>query len=1367
MRRRPPRPLALAPLLLALGAPLASAPLASAAAPVVPPALEPWKAWVLRDAGDALCPQLGTGTTACAWPARLNLALDDRGGTFEQVWTVWRRTGVSLPAQLRGHIPLDVRVDGRPAAALEGLFPYVLLDPGTHVVTGQFTWSSLPSSLYVPPQTGLLTVRLRGVTITPPRDVPGAIALAGQSATAAEADTLSLAVHRLLVDETPFEVTTRILLDVAGAARELTLGPVMLEGAIPIAIDSPIPARLEADGRLRLQVRPGSWTVAIRARQPGPVSRLAPPAAQPPWPDREIWAFDARPSLRVVSLEGAPALDPHQTATPAEWKGLPTFRMDAATTLTLDEKRRGDAEPPADALTLARTLSLDFDGSGFTAVDTIGGTLRRSWRLDTRPPLALGRATVAGQAQLLTVRPAAIAAGFEIREGAVDVRAESRIERSTARIAATGWDAEFESLSTTLRLPPGWRLWHATGVDRADGSWLDRWTLLDLFLALIVAIAAARIWGRGTGALAFAVMVLTIPEGGAPRWAWLPLLALAAIEIALPRGRRPRQVVAFARGAWAVALVMASSPFLVQQARQALHPQLEAVQPWHEGDARQVGLEPAMAGAPPAAPMEMKSNAVRVDAEIRLPQAPGAQVRTVRDVRDLVQTGPGVPEWTWRSHELIWSGPVARDQEVRLLLLPPIAMRLLSAITLLLLMGLLLRAIVPPDWPLRSLRTRMKDGDGAPPTPDTGATAASLACLLAAVLMGATGARASDIPSPELLGQLRAHLLERAPCGAACGSIGRASFEVQGQTLVARLEVTAAADTAIPLPGSLSQWSPESVMLDGRPAGALLRERDTLWLLVSTGKHQVDLAGALPDTTVVSVPLPLRPARVEVRAAGWLVTGVRDGIAAETLQLTRERPSDGATAREDQLSPSSLPPFVRVRREISLELTFQVRTRVETLAPTTSPVVLAIPLLAGEAVTSEDVRVEDGRALVNLGPGTRSVSWTGTLPDVTSLELVASESTAWSETWTLEASPRWHVEWAGIPPVHAPEIQAIRVPEWRPWPGERVTLAIAHPDAAPGSFLTTDRVSMAISPGRRATSVAMQATLRTSRGGEHAIGLPAGATVESLAVNGLAQPVRMDDGVVMLPITPGETALALTWREDRGTSVRFASPPVELGPAVNVSTTITVPQDRWVLWVSGPILGPAVLFWPLLGVLLLLALGLARIPGTPLRLHDWVLLLIGLSQVSVAAATAVIGWLLVLAHRRGAGRRAPWAMFDLVQILVVLGAAVTVGVLFAAINQGLLGRPDMQVQGNHSSGALLQWTADRASGALPECVMWSAPLLVYRIAMLLWALWLAAALVRWMRWAWESFLLDGAWRKPTRKPRAEAARPEVKLDETP
>ena len=75
----------------------------------------------------------------------------------------------------------------------------------------------------------------------------------------------------------------------------------------------------------------------------------------------------------------------------------------------------------------------------------------------------------------------------------------------------------------------------------------------------------------------------------------------------------------------------------------------------------------------------------------------------------------------------------------------------------------------------------------------------------------------------------------------------------------------------------------------------------------------------------------------------------------------------------------------------------------------------------------------------------------------------------------------------------------------------------------------------------------------------------------------------------------------------------------------------------------------------------------------------------------------------------------------------------------------------MQISGNGSNWAVLNWYQDRAANGPPIVWVFSVPVIVYRIAMLFWALWLAQALLRWLRWGWECFCTGAIWR-PLRTP---------------
>src|SRR5699024_8415857 len=122
----------------------------------------------------------------------------------------------------------------------------------------------------------------------------------GKAPAAAERDTVSLQVFRKLTDTVPLTLETYLQLTVSGRERELQTGPARLPGFKPVELDSPLPARIEPNGQLRLQLQPGRWTIRLRAQHLQDITRFTVASPSEDWPHQEIWVFDAQPALRTV-----------------------------------------------------------------------------------------------------------------------------------------------------------------------------------------------------------------------------------------------------------------------------------------------------------------------------------------------------------------------------------------------------------------------------------------------------------------------------------------------------------------------------------------------------------------------------------------------------------------------------------------------------------------------------------------------------------------------------------------------------------------------------------------------------------------------------------------------------------------------------------------------------------------------------------------------------------------------------------------------------------------------------------------------------------------------------------------------------------
>ncbi|QXP85159.1 hypothetical protein [Methylococcus sp. Mc7] len=1299
----------------------------------IPDALKPWIPWTLYGHEADACPHFleQPGGRRCAWPGELDLELHDSGGSFRSRWRSFADIWVPLPGDLRSW-PLAVELDGKPAAvSARNAVPGVRLPPGAHTVAGRFAWTALPDTLRLPGETGLVRLSIGGRAIAfPSVDEQGRLWLRKPpEGFAPETSPLELEVFRLLKDAVPMEVVTRLEFDVAGEAREVLLEGSILPDFVPLSLDSPLPARLEPDGRLRLQLRPGHWSVSVTGRAKRDLQELALPVFSAPWPGEELWSFAADRSIRVVEVSGVPLVDPRLTRLPEEYRTLPTYAMAPGTALRFDQVRRGDPEPEPDALHIRRTLWLDFSGKGLTILDDISGRITRNWRLDAAPAMQPGRVTVDGQPQTIT-RLDDGPGGVELRRGELRLQAESRWEAGMSSLPATGWNADFLSAAAELHLPPGWRLFAAPGADHVPDSWVGRWSLLDLFLVLITALAAARLWGWPAGTITLLTLALGWHEPDAPQSVWLWLLGVTALGRVIPPGGFA-SALRVVRITVLAALAIASLPFAVQQLRLSLYPQLEPhALSFDYGDR---AAEPE-ASAPAARAMtpQRKSGSL---AEAGAP--PPADLSRTTDPDALTQTGPGLPRWEWNRITLNWHGPVLGEQKLRLLLIPPWANRGLNvlrvallAVTVLLLLG----------W-------RPKSG-------------VSGLLLLPLALLAAPDSRAAEFPPPALLDELRARLLAAPECGTECAQLQRMELRLRPGELAMTLEAHAEDRVAIPLPARAAQWMPSSIRVDGAAATGPYADTDgTLWLMLDPGVHRVELSGPLPHIPSIDLPLPLRPYRVDVDGAGWEIIGVDpDGRPEPQIQLVRK---GGGASPEPRLDNSHLPVFLTVERTLRLGLAWRVVTRVTRLSPADAPVALTIPLLPGEAVISPGIPAEKGSVRIHLPPNVLDVSWESTLDRTGSLELRAPHTGDWTEIWRLDASPVWHIETSGIAAIHHQDASGNWLPEWRPWPGETVTLQISRPPPVPGNALTIESSALQTRPGSRATDAELALSIRSAKGGQHSVTLPEGAELRSVEIDGAAQPIRQNGRAVTLPLHPGEQTVRLAWRTTAGIGLSTAAPEVDLGSAsTNSRTGIELGQDRWVLLLGGPPWGPSVLFWGTLGVIVITAVALGtRLSRLPLKIRHWLLLLIGLSQVPLVASLVVAGWIVALDWRRGRQMPLKPGLFNLVQTGLAILTVLALSVLISAVHQGLLGLPDMGITGYDSDGYRLDWYTDRSGPVLPRPWVVSVPLLAYRLLMLAWALWLAYALLDWLRWGWGCFSAGGLWRQsPKREPAAKPPR---------
>lgn len=1312
----------------------------------IPEPLKPWISWVSKENPERECPFLHNNyeQKLCGWSSELFLNVQPNQSKFIAIWQIYNESWVNLPGDSQNW-PVNVTVDNIPSLITEkNSRPAIKLAKGFHQIKGEFLWEKFPDNLTIPTETGLVNLQLNGKTIFAPEIKDGQLWLADNDAKQIKTENIQnrvdVQVFRKILDTTPMQLTTRLLLEVSGEQQEIKLPQILLNNFIPMKLTSVLPVRLENDGTLVVQVRAGHWEIEIIARSEKYLNSLVLQKEKP----TEIWVFEAQPDLRMVEIESPSTIDTSQTNLPNDWKNLPAYRMTAENAMIFKEISRGHVNPKPNQLTINRKLWLDFDGTGYSINDTITGKMTRGWRLNVLPETQLGKVTLDGNSQLITQDMLTQKEGVEVRNGQISLNADSRINGDIRQISAVGWEQTFHSVRAELNLPPGWALLTATGVDNVPNSWIARWTLLDLFLVLITALATARLWNYYWGVLALITLIISWHEWDAPHYIWLNILAATALLRVLPENKFATATRWYLNGCY-LTLILITVPFMVSQIRIGLYPQLARMQQQEIYNPSQI-VNDAVQNLPTSAPVAaMRAIAMKKEVSVDDSYSGRNYVAEEKspsfidfertDPKAKIQTGAGMPQWQWNKITLYWNGAVDSNQQLNLWYLSPTVSMFLNFLRVILTMLLaLLMANVVQRFKFKIFRF----GNSSMP----------IIIVLTLLPLSFSPQNAfADFPKETLLNELKTRVqkVELPDCLPSCATIQKMHLTINDKKLVMTLEIDTLESVALPLPSEYGQWFPNTVNVDNAFAKGLLRFNNTLWINLPRGKHHVVLHGLTPLLSKFTLPLPLKPKYVTVQKTGWGLEGLQEnGLADEQLQFTRILNTD--VDKKLSLESEPLPPFVRVERTLQLGLDWHVKTKIIRLSPPDSAIFLNIPLLKGEAVTSTGIRVKDNFVIVNMVAQQTVIEWESALEKTDEITLVAPPINQWVEVWKADVSPIWHLEMQGIPMILGDSDNRF-LPEWHPWSDEKIVIQVSRPQGIEGKTLTIDNSTLHVTQGQRTRESVLTFNFRSSQGSQQSIVLPEKSLLQTVIINGQNKPLHLEGQKLTLPINPGNQEITVSWQESIPISTKISTSPVNLGQeSVNANLSLSLGQDRWLVFTTGSKFGPVILFWGQIVVIIILSLGLGKVTLTPIKNWQWFLLLLGLSQVPLESAMLVVSWLMVLGWRFMKSDENS-RYFNLLQASIVMLTFASLTILFAAVAQGLLNVPDMRVTGNNSTAYTLNWYVDRSEAQLPIESAISLPLISYRVLMLMWSLWLAVSLLNWLKWGWECFSYQSLWHK--------------------
>lgn len=1323
----------------------------------LPPELSAWQGWVEKDLPERYCPwQNEQSEKRCLFVLQTQLQATNTGASLVQEVQSYSEQFWQLPGEQQ-QWPQNVKIQllddaGRAVGAEKTVAvrdyqanPEIQLPIGRVRISAEYRWPELPAALLLPDGTPPVSLSIDGKTVTQPLWDQSRLLLRATPSVEQTQSSVQMRVFRLLTDDIPYQLTTIIRLDVSGPSRELKLPMPLPEGFVLAGIDGDLPITLRQDGTLSVSAISGNFEISLKALRLNSDSTIVKPQLPEPWPAQEVWAYQGNSQLRTAQLQGAPSIDPQQSDAPASWSGFAQFLVSSTDPLSL-QVLAGPANSERDEVSIERQMWLSATTGKFTISDRLSGSLHSSGRLSLLSPLAAGRIEVDGQARLINqLKDTTGSAGVEIRNSALSVAALSELS-TTTKMPVHGWNLQADKVATRVNLPDGWAAIAVFGASEVYGDWLHAWDLWDMFLVMLLTVAAFRLLGLPAAGALLVWLLLAYQKPDAPHWLWL--LVFASLALAKFASGKFATVSQWVAKAALLLLAVALLNFATQQIRYAVYPQLAAADDSQSAFFEQFryadAAAPVAVGA--AAPVEAMQVAEEERSRMEKQKVERIEVTGSRllrsyeqaaqqpellygvqstDPANKIQTGPAVPDWHSQQLVVHFAGPVSAEQQWSMYVAPAWLHSFARVVMVLLSLVLFWQLLAP--W-REQLQLLLRKNAVRP-------LAGLLVCLLA---FPSPDAAAQSTPSPELLQELREYLHKPALCAPDCASIEQVKVKSSATELQIQMKVHSQDFHVyrLPITADLSA----KVLLDGQTA-ALVTEDNVLLAALPVGVHVFDITVNVENINQVNLTFSQHWHDLQSELSKWQMTPqLTEGEGRWQVRLDRQEQA----ATKDNASSQAIAGRALVERHLVLGLVWQVQTHVTRLDNSAEMLRLDYQLLPGEQALT-DFKQQDGKIQITLAPGQNELWFNSNLPLSSTLALSSLQQQMYVERWLLKASPDWHVTSTG----NAGQFASIQQPVWRPWPNEQVALQFEKPKALAGAVLTVLSSRLNISQGEQVQHASLRLDLLASQTEPFKLSLPADIQLTKASLNDTILPRQLTGSDYELQVPPGSHTLVLEWDQSQAMPLHLTTAALKLSvPAANIWLELEKPNDRWLLALGGPTSGPALLFWGMLALALALAWLVVKSGFTPLKMRDAILLFVGMSAISLWVPVA-LSFALVLVGWRGrqTALKGNWARLSVLSLVLLLISALLA--LFVAVPQGLMSSPDMALQYVHGGYNTLIWYQDFAQAELPQAWLFSLPLWVYQIAMLAWALWLASSLLRWLPWCWQQLTAGGFW--PTAK----------------
>lgn len=409
-----------------------------------------------------------------------------------------------------------------------------------------------------------------------------------------------------------------------------------------------------------------------------------------------------------------------------------------------------------------------------------------------------------------------------------------------------------------------------------------------------------------------------------------------------------------------------------------------------------------------------------------------------------------------------------------------------------------------------------------------------------------------------------------------------------------------------------------------------------------------------------------------------------------------------------------------------------------------------VPLINGEKILTSAIESNDNVVNVKIKTGD-SFSWTSEINPNNTLS-VPSANGQFTQLVRMLSKDSWEINPSetGLKPV---EINSDRVYKngysWFMWSNESLDTNVSIYKYVDGQVLAVSDLEISVDMNTLPTQAVMNFKVNSSIGGIYKFkNKNKDFKIVDLSINQAKIQSDVKNDEVSLMLKPGINNVVINFTYTPEDSFIFKAPEFDFNTQVMNASLKVQDGKNWVLYTGGADIKPSVLLWSVLVTLFIFSFIVFKSGSIGLSFISTALLLFGISQVGIDFVIFSLLWFFMIKFRMSNTMEdfKTYFRFNAFQFFFALLTVFVISGMISVVAKGLLLTPESFIAGYQSSFTSLYWySQDYATQQTPWLL--TAPIWVYRVLMMVWAVWLAFNMLNWLKSCWIAFSNNGFWYK--------------------